>query len=78
MMLVVFIISLLLFTGYALLLIFYTVSWKQMPDFIPAPDPLSEEDSVKISIIIPARNESANIKACLDSISQQSYPAHLF
>ena len=77
-MLVVFIISLLLFTGYALLLIFYTISWKQMPDFVPAPAPLSEEDSVKISIIIPARNESANIKACLDSISQQSYPAHLF
>ena len=49
-----------------------------MPECIPAPAPLSEEDSVKISIIIPARNESANIKACLDSISEQSYPAHLF
>ena len=74
----VFIISLLLFAGYALLIIFYTVSWKQMPDFVPAPAPLSEEDSVKISIIIPARNEAANIKSCLDSICQQSYPAHLY
>lgn len=78
MMQVVFIISLLLFAGYALLIIFYTVSWKQMPDFVPAPAPLSEEDSVKISIIIPARNEAANIKSCLDSICQQSYPAHLY
>ena len=75
---VVFIISLLLFTGYALLIIFYTVSWKQMPRFVPALFNLADEDSVKISIIIPARNESANIKACLDSICLQSYPANLF
>ena len=78
MMQVVFIISLLLFTGYALLIIFYTVSWKQMPGFVPATLQLSEEDSVKISIIIPARNESAYIKACLDSICLQSYPVHLY
>ena len=75
---VVFIISLLLFTGYALLIIFYTVSWKQMPRFVPAAIQLADEDAVKISIIIPARNESANIKACLDSICLQSYPAHLY
>lgn len=49
-----------------------------MPRFVPAPIQLSDEDSVKISIIIPARNEAANIKACLDSICRQSYPAHLF
>ena len=75
---VVFIISLLLFTGYALLIIFYTVSWKQMPRFVPAAIQLADEDAVKISIIIPARNESANIRACLDSICLQSYPAHLY
>ena len=78
MMQVVFIISLLLFTGYALLIMFYTVSWKQLPGFVPAPVQLLEEDSVKISIIIPARNESANIKACLNSICLQSYPVHLY
>jgi cellulose synthase/poly-beta-1,6-N-acetylglucosamine synthase-like glycosyltransferase len=78
MMQVVFIISLLLFTVYALLIIFYTVSWKQMPRFVPASSHLTDEDSVKISIVIPARNESANIKACLDSICRQTYPAHLF
>ena len=78
MMQVIFIISLLLFTGYALLIIFYTVSWKQMPRFVPAAIQLADEDAVKISIIIPARNESANIRACLDSICLQSYPAHLY
>ena len=75
---VVFIISLLLFAGYALLIMFYTVSWKQMPGFVPAPYQLPEKDSVKISIIIPARNESANIKSCLNSICLQSYPVHLY
>lgn len=78
MMQVVFIISLLQFIGYAILLIFYTVSWKKMPRFVAAAIQLSDEDSVKISIIIPARNESANIKACLDSICRQSYPLHLY
>ncbi len=31
-----------------------------------------------ISVIIPARNEEKNIKACLDSIVAQSYPMHSF
>lgn len=78
MMQIVIIISLLLFTAYLLLIIFYTVSWKQMPEFVPVSIQLSEEDSIKISIIIPARNEANNIKACLDSINAQSYPGHLF
>nr|MBX2874414.1 glycosyltransferase [Saprospiraceae bacterium] len=33
--------------------------------------------STKVSIIVPARNEAANIGACLDSLVQQSYPASL-
>ncbi len=32
----------------------------------------------KISIIISARNEVENIKACLDALINQSYPKHLF
>ncbi|MEI9955737.1 MAG: glycosyltransferase [Ferruginibacter sp.] len=40
-----------------------------MLDFIPA---------TKISIIIPARNEERNIKACINSIINQYYPATLF
>ena len=34
---------------------------------LPNPAPL-------ISVLIPARNEEANIKACLDSLRQQDYP----
>jgi cellulose synthase/poly-beta-1,6-N-acetylglucosamine synthase-like glycosyltransferase len=32
----------------------------------------------KLSIIIPARNEAANIENCLNSILQNNYPKHLF
>ena len=31
-----------------------------------------------VSIVIPTRNESENIKACLESIFKQNYPQHLF
>ena len=34
--------------------------------------------AVKISVIIPARNEEANIWPCLDSILAQSYPKELY
>lgn len=33
--------------------------------------------NISITIIIPARNEEANIERCLQSIVDQSYPAHL-
>jgi cellulose synthase/poly-beta-1,6-N-acetylglucosamine synthase-like glycosyltransferase len=36
------------------------------------------QPETKISVIIPARNEAENIKNCLDSIINQSYPKHLF
>ena len=32
----------------------------------------------KFSIVIPARNEAANIKSCIAGILAQNYPAHLF
>lgn len=38
----------------------------------------SENQYTRFSIIIPARNEAANIKACLDSILAQNYPSAFF
>ena len=76
MQLLLLFIPLFLFVGYASLIIYYRQSWNSIPDFrfqisdfIP---------STKISIIIPARNEEENIKNCLDSICNQSYPKNLF
>ena len=34
--------------------------------------------STKFSIVIPARNEAANIEACIAGILVQNYPTHLF
>jgi glycosyltransferase involved in cell wall biosynthesis len=72
----VFFIAFLFLLVYAGLIIYYRQSWVsisdfrfQILDFIPV---------TKISIIIPARNEAQNIKACLVSIVNQSYPKHLF
>jgi cellulose synthase/poly-beta-1,6-N-acetylglucosamine synthase-like glycosyltransferase len=37
-----------------------------------------EQSSTQFTVIIPARNEAANIKACVDSILNQDYPAAAF
>ena len=72
------IISLLLFSLYTLLLIYYRLAWMALPE----QPPVSPSDRViragSISIIIPARNEAHNIIACLESIIHQTYPKDLF
>jgi cellulose synthase/poly-beta-1,6-N-acetylglucosamine synthase-like glycosyltransferase len=68
-------IPLILLLGYSALLVYYRKSWGSIPDFkVEANSKLG----TKISIIIPARNEEENIGYCLQSIIEQSYPAHLF
>ena len=37
-----------------------------------------EQSATQFTVIIPARNEAANIKACVDSILNQDYPAAAF
>ena len=71
-MLVLSIIASLLFAGYSLLILVYWRGWTKVPVFDPAQAP-----STSISIIIPARNESANIGNLLRSIQLQAYPPHL-
>jgi cellulose synthase/poly-beta-1,6-N-acetylglucosamine synthase-like glycosyltransferase len=61
---------------YFLLIIYYRQSWVSIPDF--RFQILDFNPTTKISVIIPARNEAENIKNCLDSIVNQSYPKHLF
>ena len=53
----------------------YLLNWKSIPvweiptDFSP---------QTKVTILIPARNESENIQACIQSILDQKFPTHLF
>jgi cellulose synthase/poly-beta-1,6-N-acetylglucosamine synthase-like glycosyltransferase len=37
-----------------------------------------EQSATQFTVIIPARNEAANIKACVDSILNQDYPDAAF
>ncbi|MBP6430452.1 MAG: glycosyltransferase [Ferruginibacter sp.] len=70
------IISLILFISYAAIIIYYAISWLNIPSFLPSA--INHQPSTSISIIIPARNEENNIAACLQSIINQSYPKNLY
>ena len=59
---------------YALLLIWLIWGWKRQSWFEPG----SYEPNIKISVIIPARNEECNIENCLDALLKQDYPKNLF
>jgi cellulose synthase/poly-beta-1,6-N-acetylglucosamine synthase-like glycosyltransferase len=45
-----------------------------LPQLIPASPP-STEHAPKIAVIVPARDEEANIARCLDALFTQDYPA---
>ncbi|HRX94640.1 MAG TPA: glycosyltransferase [Chitinophagaceae bacterium] len=62
-----------LFLLYAIVVIYYWQSWKDIPVYSGA-----KESSLTISVIISARNEEENIGNLLQALAQQTYPAHLF
>ena len=84
------IISILLFSLYSLLLIYYRQAWNALPNLQSYPERsrratsnlilsgVEGQSPTRITIIIPARNEAQNIKACLDSMISQSYSKDLF
>lgn len=61
-----------LFIIYAFLILFFWQKWNAIPEFIQAHTP-----NAKVSIIIPARNEEANIAKLLTALQQQTYPRQL-
>ncbi len=70
------IILLIVFGLYVLLILYYWRSWVSISDF---GFKISDfKPSTKITVIIPARNEEANIAVCLSSICNQTYPKDLF
>lgn len=60
---------------YALLIFVYAYGWFSTPEFSCAPS--ATEILPRISVIVPARNEAANIKACLQALLDQDYPSGL-
>jgi ABC-type dipeptide/oligopeptide/nickel transport system permease subunit/cellulose synthase/poly-beta-1,6-N-acetylglucosamine synthase-like glycosyltransferase len=75
-MFLIVLISLLLILAYDTLIGFYRKSWKQIPEFQSRSAVSSVP--VKITVIVPARNEEMNIGDCLLSLRGQHYPASHF
>lgn len=59
---------------YLLLLIFYSIGWNKKAKSVVLP---SSETNF-LSVIIPARNEEANIAKCLESVLSQNFPSSHF
>lgn len=67
-------ITIALFVLYSLLIIYYWLAWKSIPDHLPS----SSSPQIRITVIIPARNEEENIGLLLQAIQEQTYPKELF
>lgn len=67
-------IIILLFIAYSILIIYYWLGWKNIPVFVSSTKKLQ----TRFSVIIPARNEEANIGKLLAALSLQSYPKDLY
>jgi cellulose synthase/poly-beta-1,6-N-acetylglucosamine synthase-like glycosyltransferase len=62
-----------LFAVYGALIDYYRRAWIAIPPFTASAESM-RLSRTKISVLVPARNEEANIAACIDSLSRQSYP----
>ncbi|TAH02596.1 MAG: glycosyltransferase [Sphingobacteriales bacterium] len=65
--------TLFLLAAYTVLLLYYARWWQQTPVYKKQ----TTKEPVAVTVIVPARNEAANIKACLQSLLNQQYPHHL-
>ena len=63
-----------LFAIYSILILFYRSGWLELKPFSQT----DYDSSIKISVIIPARNEEENIAKLLSSLEKQTHPSHLF
>ncbi len=69
--------SILLFITYASLILYYRYNWLCIPTF-QNDEAITVNSTTIISVIIPARNEGKNIRDCINSIINQTYPQNLF
>src|ERR1700712_324904 len=65
-----------LLLAYCILILFYRKAWKEIPVSQPGIT-TAQSYPVRVSVIIPARNEEAAIGDCLDALLAQDYPKHL-
>ncbi len=75
LMLIFFLIlSIAIFLLYSLLIIYYRFLFTQIKEVTYDSDEIL---TTAVTIVIPARNEEANIEQCIQSILQNNYPSHL-
>lgn len=67
----------LLFAVYGVLIDYYRRAWAAIPPFA-YPAAGGKACRTKISVLVPARNEAANIAACVAGLARQSYPKNLY
>jgi len=67
-------ITIVLFVIYSVLIVYYWQGWIKIPAYN---HDNATSGKTTVSVIIPARNEEENIKALLDSLQTQDYPAEL-
>jgi cellulose synthase/poly-beta-1,6-N-acetylglucosamine synthase-like glycosyltransferase len=67
--------ALLLLLPYTVLLLYYRFWWNRQHSLqVPG----TFQPTTRFTVIIPARNEAANINTCLQSVLQQDYPVNLY
>ena len=66
-----------LFAVYGVLIGYYRRAWAAIPPFA-YPATGEKVCRTKISVLVPARNEAANIAACVAALARQSYPKNLY
>ena len=72
------VISITLSVLYLAMVMYFFVGWLRLKK-APVKDAAEADSKLPfVSILIPVRNEEEHIKACLEAIFKQQYPAHLF
>jgi len=66
-------ITIFLFVGYSLLIIYYWLGWRSTPEFVAE----KKLHTANISLVIAARNEEHNIGRLLQALNEQTYPRSL-
>jgi len=56
------------------LIVMYSISWEGIKLVVPS----ATENKTVVTVVVAARNEEQNILTCLQHLSRQNYPSHLF